>query len=143
MAGRRQQFGEFARYVAVGVLNTLVTLAVIVVLKSLLGCNPWWSNAAGYGAGVVNSFLWNRGWVFHARQGNATRQAAWFLAGFAVCYSLQLLFVWGTTEFSPIGEMMWSFHGYTLSGYGAATLIGMGLYTVVNFLFNRLIAFRQ
>lgn len=29
-----------------------------------------------------------------------------------------------------------------ISGYGIATLIGMGVYTVANFVYNRLITFR-
>lgn len=133
---------QFGRYVVVGVLNTLVTLFIIVMMKSVMGCNPWWSNFAGYVAGLVNSFLWNRQWVFHAGTGNPARQGMLFLCGFGLCYGLQLLFVWGTMEFSPLGSMLWHFGPYTLSGYGAATLIGMGLYTLVNFLYNRLVAFR-
>ena len=38
--------------------------------------------------------------------------------------------------------MLWHLGRYTLSGYGVATLAGMVFYTVANFLYNRLIAFR-
>lgn len=55
---------QFVKYACVGVLNTLVTLCVIYVCKALLGVNPLVSNAIGYVCGVINSFLWNKNWVF-------------------------------------------------------------------------------
>ena len=55
---------QFIRYLLVGVINTLVTLIVIYVCKSILDINQWVSNAIGYVAGLINSFIWNKNWVF-------------------------------------------------------------------------------
>lgn len=132
---------QFARYLVVGVMNTLVTLGVIFVLKSVAGVNPWVSNAAGYVAGVINSFIWNRRWVF--RSGGAIgRQAAAFAIGFGVCYALQFGVTWTLVNCTPLHTLLIPLPGFTLSGYGVATLAGMVVYTVANYCYNRLIAFR-
>ena len=135
-----QQHIQFLKFLIVGGLNTAVTLAVIFLCKSLLGINPYISNALGYVAGVLNSFVWNRAWVFRSC-GHVGAEAVKFLVGFSLCYLLQLLFVWGATNFSPLGGMEWSICGFTLSGYGVATLGGMCVYTICNFIYNRRIAF--
>lgn len=131
---------QFLKYCIVGGMNTAVTLLVILICKSVLGLNPYLSNAAGYVAGVTNSFLWNRAWVFHS-SGRMSAEAVKFLIGFGVCYLLQLAFVWGTTTFSPLGTMLWKIGPFTLSGYGVATLGGMCVYTLCNFIYNRRVAF--
>ena len=85
----RKALMQFVRYAAVGVINTTLTLFVIYVCKGLLGMNPWVSNAIGYVAGFVNSFLWNKLWVFNSHNA-VVREAAKFVGGFFLCYGLQL-----------------------------------------------------
>ncbi len=48
---------QFLKYAIVGVMNTIITLGVIFVCKSLLGVNDYVSTALGYVAGVLNSFI--------------------------------------------------------------------------------------
>lgn len=133
---------QFLRYLAVGVLNTVVTLVVIYVLKSFTPTPRMLCNAIGYIAGVVNSFLWNRAWVFRATDGNGARQAVRFVVGFGICYGLQFLVVWGLLHWEAFATISINVTGFEISGYGIATLIGMGVYTVANFIFNKLIAFK-
>lgn len=137
--GRAEMF-RFMKYCAVGVLNTLLCLGVIFICKSLLGFNPYVSNAVGYIAGVINSFLWNKKWVFRS-DGGMGKEAIVFVVGFAICYALQFLVVWGLNQ-SSFGEIEVGIWVFTLSGYGIATIIGNVVYTVANFLYNRLVTFR-
>ena len=58
---------EFLKFIIVGMINTMVTLVVIFTTKSLLGLNPYLSNALGYVAGLTNSFIWNKAWVFRSK----------------------------------------------------------------------------
>lgn len=136
---RRQELVKFIKYCMVGVLNTLVCLGVIYMCKSLLGLNPYVSNILGYTAGVINSFLCNKSFVFHSK-GSYAREALKFLLGFVVCYLLQLWVVWMLN--SRYG--LWEFRvfGIILSGYGIATLLGNVMYTLANFVYNRLVTFR-
>ena len=124
-------------------MNTLVTLAVIYICKTFTGTGPMASNAIGYIAGLINSFLWNRAWVFRATDGHGGRQALRFAVGFGVCYGLQFILVWGLMKWPAFAAILITAGTFSISGYGIATLLGMGLYTIANFIFNRLITFRQ
>ena len=137
---RKANLIQFVKYCMVGVLNTIVCLGVIFTCKSLLGINPYISNAAGYIAGVTNSFLWNRKWVFNS-EGHILHEALKFILGFGICYTLQFAAVWAITQ-SAFGAREFEIWVFTISGYGIATLIGNVIYTIANYLYNRLIAFR-
>ena len=124
---------QFIRYIIVGVMNTLVTLAVIYVCKSLLEVNMWISNALGYIAGVINSFMWNKMWVFQSSSTNYRGEALRFAIGFMLCYGLQFLATWLLN--SVMGSVEWDILGVTvISGYGVATLLGMVIYTLAKFI---------
>lgn len=133
---------QFVKYALVGVLNTLVTLSVIFVCKSVIGINPLVSNAIGYVLGVINSFLWNKTWVFRSHD-SYMREAAIFLAGFLICYGLQFLTVWVLSYKSPLNDFEWDILGFVLSGYGLATLVGNLVYTIANYIYNKLVTFRR
>lgn len=138
---RRENILQFMRYACVGAMNTLLTLAVIVLCKSIFDINEYVSNAIGYVAGLINSFIWNRHWVFRS-DGALSKQAILFLTGFGICYLVQLLFVWMVTQ-SWFGSLEFDLPwGLVISGYGIATLGGNVVYTICNFLYNRLLTFK-
>lgn len=138
---RGRDLRQFAKFLLVGGGNTLVTLTVILTLKSVFGVNPWLSNAAGYVAGVINSFFWNKLWVFRSHERKVYDEALRFLIGFGVCYCAQFAVTWGLTRLLGMAE--WTLPGdFVLSSYGLSTLIGMAVYTLANFIYNRLVTFR-
>lgn len=127
MVKKRKEVVRLAKFVVVGVMNTAVTYVVYVVLRAL-GVGIDGANLCGYVVGVVNSFLWNRRWVFHAGDGCALRQAAVFVLGFALCYGVQWCALRGLLTVG-VGEYV-------------AQLLAMCVYTGLNFLYNRLLTFR-
>ena len=131
---------QFVKYCMVGVLNTLVTYGVIYICKSFLGMNLYVCNALGYLAGLTNSFFCNKTWVFHSG-GSFRREMSRFLLGFAVCYILQFILVWMLTE-SDFGKLEFLIGGIVISGYGVATILGNVVYTLANFIYNKLVTFR-
>ncbi len=131
---------QFLKYAIVGVMNTLLTLVVIFVCKSVFGVNAYVSNAIGYLVGVINSFVWNRNWVFKSN-GRFSRQAVHFIVGFLICYAIQFAVVWGLNQFT-LKDIEVNIVVMTLSGYGIATLIGNVCYTLCNFVYNRLVTFK-
>lgn len=137
---QRSDLIQFIRYVIVGIMNTLTTLIVILLCKSVLGVNPWISNALGYVVGVINSFLWNKLWVFNSHAG-IKGEALRFMIGFGICYAIQFAVTWCVTRSFGGWEytLPW---GFVLSGYGIATLIGMVAYTISNYLYNRIFTFK-
>ncbi len=137
---KRASLVQLVKYGVVGCINTALTLGVIYLCKSFFGINEYLSNALGYIAGFVNSFLWNRQWVFRSG-GRISREAAMFLCGFAVCYCVQFAVVWMLTR-SPFGVMEYDVtERIVVSGYGIATLVGNVAYTVSNFIFNKVVTF--
>lgn len=133
---------QLFRYGIVGAMNTMLTLAIIYLCKSILGISPMLSNIIGYAAGLVNSFLWNKKWVFNSHKGY-TREAVKFVSGFALCFAAQFLIVYILAYHTSLACRLWHLGPVALSGYGVATLIGMMFYTTANYLYNRLFAFRQ
>ena len=137
----KKEAARFAKFLTVGVMNTLVTLAVIFILHRAAGVGDMLSNLVGYAAGLVNSFVWNRHWVFRST-GPAAGEALRFALGFGLCYGIQALFVWGSMRFSPLAGFEAVTAGVRIDGYAVATILGMGLYTMVNFIYNRLVTFK-
>ena len=139
----RKDLMQFVKYLVVGVINTLVTLILIYVCKSIIGVNLWVSNFIGYVVGVINSFLWNKLWVFHSRSHGWQVECVKFLVGFALCYGLQFAATWLLTNYVIYDDFLVSAFGFAVSGYGVATVIGMMVYTIANYIYNRLVTFRQ
>ena len=138
---KRKTIVQFMKYVIVGCMNTAITLGVIFVCKSLLDVNPYLSNALGYIAGLINSFIWNKNWVFKSQNGYS-REAIKFGIGFALCYLLQLGVVYALNS-TTFGTYEWQILDiFTISGYGVATLLGSVACTVVNYVYNRVVTFK-
>lgn len=131
---------QVVKYLVVGVMNTLLTLIVIFICKSYFEINPYVSNAIGYVVGLINSFIWNRNWVFRSN-GRITRQAVHFVTAFVLCYAVQFAVVWTLNQF-VMRDILWNVGGFTLSGYGVATLIGNVCYSTVNFVYNKMLTFK-
>lgn len=139
---KRRTLRQLLKYALVGCMNTLLTLCVIFVCKSILGVNVYVSNALGYIAGLINSFLWNRRWVFRSN-GRMRREAVHFFTGFVVCYFIQFAVVWLLNQ-SWFGKTEYHlFAGIVVSGYGIATLVGNVAYTLSNFAYNKLVTFKK
>ena len=136
---QKRNIAQFVKYCMVGVLNTLVCLGTIFICKSLFGINPYVSNALGYTVGVLNSFLWNRRWVFRSH-GRYSREAIRFMLGCGLCYLAQLAVM--VLNQSNFGDYEFDLHFFVLSGYGVATLLGNVVYTLCNFVYNRLVVFK-
>lgn len=83
------EWTRIARFLAVGVLNTVVGLGVIYACKYFGGMADVPANATGYVVGVVHSFFWNRRWTF-AHAGAMLPAAARFLGVFCVAYLANL-----------------------------------------------------
>jgi len=65
---------QAAKFVLVGILNTAFDVGLYLVLTRWIGVFARWRVVAkgiSYGAGVLNSFYWNRSWTFKVRAGVA------------------------------------------------------------------------
>ncbi len=85
---------HFVKYNLIGIMNTLITLAVVWVLHQLLDWNLELSNFLGFVAGGCNSYIMNRIWNFKSnneKKGEVLR----FLVVFLCAYGLNLLVLEG------------------------------------------------
>jgi putative flippase GtrA len=79
----------FVKYLMVGMVNTVAGFAVIVFCLEVIGLNPVASNATGFAAGLIISFLLNRSFSFRSSVPVATGLLS-FTAVAAVGYLLNL-----------------------------------------------------
>jgi putative flippase GtrA len=124
----------FLKFLLVGVANTLFGTAVMFGCYNLLGLNYWISSAANYVCGSILSYFLNRHFTFENRaRGFST---VWrFVVNILVCY----LVAYGIAK--PLVRMALSGQGTTIQE-NAAMLVGMVLFTLLNYFGQRFFAFR-
>ena len=134
---------QLIKYGLVGVSNSIITLIVIFVCNELLGMKLMLADVIGYIAGVVNSFIWNKTWVFKSHNHRLRYEMTLFAVGFLLCFGLQFLTV--LVLRNPMKALEISLFGISSDVVGeyAAVCIGMVVYTLSNFIFNRCLTFRK
>ena len=136
---------QLFKYGVIGVMNTLITAISFYLLNTWLKVPYGPANIIGYVLGVINSFIWNRNWVFKTKK-NFKREALLFGCGFIVCWILQggvsLLLLEGfgwknlpvdTIPFLPMEK----------AGQNIVMVISMVVYTIANYVYNRTVTFKQ
>lgn len=123
------------KFLLVGVLNTLVGCGVMFLLYNLAHCSYWVSSAANYVVGSIVSFLLNKYFTFQKSEWSWA-QAGKFVVNVAVCY----LIAYGAAK----PAVMWALLGQPVNVQeNAAMLVGMVLYTGLNYFGQRFFAFRK
>ena len=122
------------KFLLVGVGNTLLSTALMFALE---GLGYWPSTAIAYVAGAVLSFFLNRRFTFHSEE-TFVRSAVKFAVNVAVCYALGYGMARGLMRLLEPWSFMSSLWWERLS-----KLVGMGLYTVLNYFGQRFFAFRR
>lgn len=123
------------KFLLVGVVNTLVGTAVMFLLYNLAGCPYWPSVCANYLCGGVVSYFLNKYFTFQNKE-RSWAQVGRFVVTVAVC----MLIAYGLAK----PAVRWA-----LSGAGekiqenVAMLVGMVLYTGLNYFGQRFFAFKN
>ncbi|MBS7375686.1 MAG: GtrA family protein, partial [Muribaculaceae bacterium] len=77
---------QLIKYGIVGVSNSLITLIVIFLFNSVLNLSLLLADVVGYVAGVINSFIWNKQWVFKTHDTKLVKEMSLFVTGFLICF---------------------------------------------------------
>lgn len=134
---------QFIKYGLVGVGNSLITLFVIFLCNEVFGMKLMLADVIGYVAGLINSFIWNKNWVFKSHNRKLRTEMVLFCIGFLLCFGLQFVSViilrnpmkaLDITVFSLSPDMI---------GEYLAVCLGMVVYTVCNFIYNRCVTFKK
>lgn len=92
MEGEKNIIQQIITFCGVGGLNTVLSLAIILLLSEVLHVHYVLANVVGYGAGLMSGFIMHKHITFKAQ--NSARalpqQFISFLIVFAVGYSVQL-----------------------------------------------------
>lgn len=134
---------QLLKYGVIGVSNTLITLVVFYLLNTLAGLPYGISNVISYIAGVINSFIWNRNWVFKTNN-SVKREATLFGIGFLLCLTLQGCISWFLLEgldWKNMEEISWLPMKNT--GQNIVMVVAMVFYTLANYIYNRLVTFKE
>jgi len=120
---------ELARFIAVGVSNTLIGLTVIYVAKWAFHVGDAPANGIGYAVGLAVSFTLNSRWTFSYRGSQRTAFIKFMVAALAA-YGMNLLVV------------MLLIHSAGVNSYVAQAL-GMPVYTVIFYFSTKYFVFRN
>ncbi len=123
------------KFLLVGVINTLVGTGIMFLLYNLAHVPYWPSVCANYLCGGVVSYFLNKYFTFRSRE-RSWAQVGRFVLTVAVC----MVIAYGLAK--PAAR-------WALSGFGpqvqenVAMVVGMGLYTVLNYFGQRFFAFKK
>jgi len=126
----RTWFSQAVRFGAVGVLNTLVDWGLYYALTRWAGLEslPVLAKGLSYGAGILNSYFWNKYWTFEQRDGSLRSIIPFVIVSLiALGVNAGVLHL-GLAVFS-IGEF-------------ASLILATGVTLLWNFLMSKLVIFR-
>ena len=123
------------KFLAVGVVNTLVGCGTMFLLYNLAHCSYWVSSAANYIVGGIVSFFLNKYFTFQSKTWEWSQ--VWkFAVNVTVCYLL------GYGLAKPL--VLHLLAGQAVNVHeNVAMLVGMCLYTGLNYLGQRFFAFKN
>lgn len=122
------------RFLFVGVVNTIVGCGTMFLLYNFAECSYWVSSAANYVVGGVVSFFLNKYFTFRNHK-HSWKQVVRFVLNTVFCY----LIAYGAAN--PLVLKFLAGQSSTVRE-NAAMLVGMCLYTVLNYFGQRFFAFR-
>ena len=126
---------KLLKFIVVGVINTLVGMAIMFGLYNWAGCSYWISSSANYVLTSILSFFLNKYFTFGNKE-KSLSQVLRFVLNIAVCY----LVAYGVAKpltFAVLGGVNEQLRT------NAAMLVGMCLFTGLNYFGQRFFAFSQ
>ena len=123
------------RFALVGAANTLVGAGVMFALYNLAHCSYWLSSAANYIVGSVLSYFLNKYFTFKSK-GKSPHEVLLFALNIAVCY----LAAYGAAK--PMMLRLLADASPNLRD-NVAMLVGMVLFTLLNYIGQKLLVFRN
>lgn len=135
----REILPQFVRYVAVGVMNTILYFIVVNVLSISLdvyaGAPIIFMNAVATLLVVIHSYLWNKRWVFGVAGPHRARVFMKFIFVNCVAFVLNTTIVYTLTTYLPpafgVSPLLWE---------NIAQALGVAVVIVWNFYgFRRLV----
>ena len=123
----------FLKFMLVGVVNTLVGIAVMFFCFNVLAWSYWVSSALNYMVGSIVSYLLNKRYTFQ-QKGHDWYTILKFIVNITICYVLAYDFA------KPL--VTWMLSGVSTNIQGnIALIVGMILFVAFNYIGQRFWAF--
>ena len=123
------------KFLAVGVVNTLVGCGTMFLLYNMAHCSYWVSSAANYVVGGIVSFFLNKYFTFQNKE-RSWKQLGMFVINITICY----LLAYGMAK--PVVSRI--LHDQSKSVQeNLSMLVGMGAFVVFNYVGQRLVVFKK
>ena len=145
----KKSIGQLARFLLVGVSNTLVDLVVTRLLQGAFGLlttavvlTYYIPKVVGFGCGVLNSYVLNSAWTFRAERHRDAREIGSFLLVNLLTLGLSLLLMYLLRDVFGLAAW-WSGlvgtegFGRLVTGEFFCTLLSTGICLLVNFVGNK------
>lgn len=129
-------------FICVGLANTVVSLAIMFLLYNICHFGYWGSSAVAYVLASIMSFVLNKNLTF-SHKGSVLKSAVRFSIVIAVCYLIAFKAAQPLTMFL----LAKFFKGFARTGTKKMVeqitmLVGMVIFTALNYLGQRFFAFR-
>ena len=124
----------FLKFVLVGVVNTLFGTAIMFVFYNVFHLSYWLSSASNYVFGSILSYFLNKYFTFQSKGSNG-KTIGRFVFNITICY----LCAYGLAK--PLVLHLLSGQAVNVQE-NVAMLVGMCLYTGLNYLGQRFFAFK-
>lgn len=125
---------KLLKFISVGIVNTILGMAIMFGMYNLLGCSYWASSAANYIIVSILSYVLNKKFTFR-HKGEVAASSIRFAVNIAVCY----LVAYGIAKPATI----WVLESCTKTiQENVAMLVGMCIFTGLNYIGQRLFVFK-
>ncbi len=126
---------KLLKFLIVGVINTIIGTGAMFILYNLFHCNYWVSSACNYILGGICSFLLNKFFTFK-NTNKDIKQVIQFILLLVICYLIayvaakHIIYLLFTDKSEALKDNI-------------AMLTGEVLYTIINYLGQRLVVFHK
>ena len=125
----------FLKFMLVGIINTIVGAAIMFFLYNFVKLNYWVSSASNYFLTSVLSFFLNKYFTFAVRD-----WSVFMIAAFILTIAFSYVFAYGISK--PVMNFVLREAPVNIRE-NIALFAGMCMFTVLNFLGQRFIVFKQ
>lgn len=126
---------KLIKFLFVGIINTLIGAGVMFILYNFVHLSYWFSSACNYIVGGVVSFFLNKYFTFSNHE-KSLKQVFYFILTLAISYFLAYLIA------KRVVYMLLSTSTEKVRD-NISMLVGMCLYTILNYLGQRVVVFTK
>lgn len=134
---------KFWKFIAVGIINTLVGTGLQFLIFNLMGLNEWLSSIIGYVVGSIVSYFLNKYFTFKNKE-KGFKPILRFALNIAVCYTI----AYGIAI--PLIDWLATANGWTMFGFSVdkfagnlSMVVGSCLFVAANYIGQRFFAFKE